>query len=139
MQRNLIYDHCKDAEDGGISIWHFMKGRKRPLFLTSTLESTPNFDSNSAYTVILQKNNYSVLNDKGFNSYKIFFWVGSRCEDYEKNYQDTVLFVNDIQKTIPCAKTRFFIEFQYTESFEFFSLFKRQDLGIERANEISAI
>jgi hypothetical protein len=34
---------------------------------------------------------------------------------------------------------RLFVEYQYSESFQFFSLFKRYDLGIERVTEISAI
>lgn len=41
------------------------------------------------------------------------------------------------------AKIRYYIEYEYAESFQFFSLFKRsgtrQDLGIERCVEISAI
>jgi hypothetical protein len=57
----------------------------------------PNLDSNSCYVVIHFKHNLSVLNDKGFNSYKIFFWIGSRCEEYDKNYQDLVNLISDIQ------------------------------------------
>lgn len=46
---------------------------------------------------------------------------------------------NDITSNIPKAKVRFYIEYQYNESFQFFSLFRRQDLEIERVNEIAAI
>lgn len=41
------------------------------------------------------------------------------------------------------TKLRFYIEYEYSESFQFFSLFKRsgrqEDLGIERCAEVSAI
>lgn len=63
MQRNLIFEYCKEPENEGLSIWHFPKGKKRPLYLASNLETIPNFDANCSYIVIQQRNNYSVLNN----------------------------------------------------------------------------
>lgn len=90
MQRNYILEHCKDQTDG-ISIWQFGKGKKRTRYITDKLETIPNFDSNSSYIVILQRNNQAVLNDSSYSSFKVFFWIGSKCEDYENNFQDTMV------------------------------------------------
>ncbi|CDW90641.1 UNKNOWN [Stylonychia lemnae] len=139
MQRNQIFEHCKDPENEGLSIWQYPNLRKRPLFLTSTLRTIPKFDSNSSYIVIQSKNNYSILNDAPYNSYKIFFWVGSRSQDYQVKFQETVQMLQELEEEVPQTKIRYYIEFQYSESFQFFALFKRQDLNIERTTELSAI
>jgi hypothetical protein len=52
MQRNLIFEYCKDENNNGITIWQFPKDRKRPLLITEFLKTIPNFDSNSSYIVI---------------------------------------------------------------------------------------
>lgn len=52
MLKNQLYEHHKEAENEGISIWQYQRGRRRPQFLTSTLKSIPNFDSNWAYLII---------------------------------------------------------------------------------------
>jgi hypothetical protein len=84
--------------------------------------------------------------------------VGSRCTEYERNFQETVLLMSELQEKFQDTtisedtekkfqtkvKMRFYIEYQYAESFQFFSLFKKQGglndgLGIERCVEVSAI
>lgn len=74
-----------------------MKGKKRPIFITSTLKTIPKFDSNSAYLIIQQRMNYFILNGVPYNSLKVFFWVGSRSSDYEKNFEDTILIIRDFE------------------------------------------
>jgi hypothetical protein len=82
---------------------------------------------------------------KLFHSFKVFFWIGSRCTDYDKNFQETVTLVSEMQEKMSSddIKLRFYLEYEYSESFQFFSLFKRSggqhDLGIERCAEVSAI
>ena len=93
--------------------------------MTSTLKSVPNFDSNSTYIVILQKSKLSILNDVPCNQFKVFFWVGSRSADYEKTFKETIMLVSEIEENVAGSRLRFYVEFQYSESFEFFSLFTR--------------
>ena len=47
--------------------------------------------------------------------------------------------LQQVETEIPQAKVRLYVEFQYSESLQFFSIFKRYDLAIERVCEISAI
>ena len=110
MHRNYIFEHCKDNSEG-MSIWHFGKGKKRAKYVASKLETIPNFDANSTYITILQRNNYSILNDKGYGSFKIFFWIGSKCEDYESNFEEMVTLCKDIAQNIPNSRIRYYIEF----------------------------
>ena len=47
--------------------------------------------------------------------------------------------MHEIEMNLEHMRSKVYIEFQYSESFQFFSLFKMQNLEIERVNEISAI
>jgi hypothetical protein len=75
-----------DPENDGVSIWVFNRGKKRPIPLTLSLKTIPNFDSNLSYVVIQQQSEMTYLNGQPFNNYTLFYWVGSRCSEYERNY-----------------------------------------------------
>jgi hypothetical protein len=76
---------------------------------------------------------------------KVFFWVGSRCADYERNFQETISLISEMTEKMQrkVIKVRYYVEFEYAESLQFFELFKRagnrHDLAIERCAEVSAI
>lgn len=112
------------------------------------MNSIPCFDSNATY-IVLQHLKYKrslPLNTSiaPYHSLKAFFWVGSRCSEYERNFQETFALVSEAaEKLKKRVGLRFHIEFEYAETLQFFELFKRsglrQDLGIERCTELSAI
>jgi len=83
--------------------------------------------------------NYFILNGILYNSFKVFFWVGSRSSDYEKNFEDATAIIKDFEQGLPNVKVRFYIEYQHSESLQFFTLFRRYDMAIERTIEISAV
>ncbi len=147
--KNQIYEHCKEQrENEGISIWHFPKNRLRPQYVTSNIKSIPCFDSNATYIVLhhIKYKKALPLNTSHppYHSLKAFFWVGSRCSEYERNFQETFALVSEAaDKMKGRISLRFFVEFEYAETLQFFELFKRSglrhDLGIERCTELSAI
>jgi hypothetical protein len=147
--KNQIYEHCKEQrESEGVSIWHFPKSRLRPQYVTSNINSIPSFDSNATYIVLHHlkyKRSYPLNTSIApYHSLKAFFWVGSRCSEYERNFQETFALVSEAaDKMKKRVSLRFHIEFEYAETLQFFELFKRsgmrQDLGIERCTELSAI
>ena len=86
MNRNYIFEHCSDPEKQGFSVWKFPIGKKRPLFLTTNLITMPNFDSNVT-CVLIQYRRCRVLLGHEQSHFEIFFWIGSRCSMYEKNFE----------------------------------------------------
>ena len=148
--KNQIYEHIKEQrENEDVSIWHFPKNRLRPQYISANIKSIPAFDSNSSYIVIHHVKYKKVLplNEAHapYHSMKAFFWVGSRCPEYERNFQETFGLVSEAADKLKSANVclRFYIEFEYAETLQFFELFKRSgqrhDLGIERCTELSAI
>ena len=112
--------------------------------MTSNPPTIPSFDSNSSYLVLSQRRftaNLLVNMTHGkYQELKAYFWVGSRCTEYDRNFQETVNLIGEIQEHLgeqgKTSKVRYLVEFHYTESLSFFELFKRNgarsDLAIER-------
>jgi hypothetical protein len=88
--KNQIYEHCKERENEGVSIWHFPKGRLRPQYVTSNIKSIPCFDSNSSYIVIqhIRLSTSLPMNMcvAPYQAMRVFFWVGSRSAEYERHF-----------------------------------------------------
>ena len=62
-----------------------------------------------------------VVNCGGYLSFKIFFWVGSRSTEYDRNFQETVAVINEMQEKMKSdkvvTKVRYYVEYEYAESF----------------------
>jgi hypothetical protein len=120
-----LFDYCKDAANDGTSVWVF-QGKKHLTYLASRLKSIPKFNTNYTYCVINCRHNVSILGDQPFKSLKVFFWIGARCPEYDSNFEQISQDIQEfIKESSERTKARIYVEFQYSESTQFFSLFKR--------------
>ena len=129
-----ILGHCKDKSNQGISVWQVSK--RRPLFLCGNLKTIPNLDANQCY-IILSFKRLSILNDKAASILKLFYWVGSKSDCYDKCFQVVDSVVQELS-SLANAKIRLYIEYQNQESFRFLSLFKQHDI-LEQTQEVSVV
>ena len=102
-------------------MWQYPRGRRRPQFITASLKTMPNLDSNASYLFIQHRNHKRTLvlnqGQRPYAAFKVFFWVGSRCLEYDRNFQESVALVSEMQDRLEEAKVRFYVEYEYSESF----------------------
>ena len=87
--------------------------------MTSNPPTIPSFDSNSSYLVLSQRRfttNLLVNMTHGkYQELKAYFWVGSRCTEYDRNFQETVNLIGEIQEHLgeqgKTSKVRYHVEF----------------------------
>ena len=89
----------------------------------------PKFNSNDVYLVLDQQHDHRVLNDSPYDYFKAYFWIGSRAKNHQSHVEKAILLLDQVVEAHPPgrAKLRVWIEFQYSESFEFFTLFNRME------------
>ena len=87
----------------------------------------PKFNSNDVYMVFQQQHDHSVLGDLPYTFFKAFFWVGSRSLNHQAKIEKAMAILDELVQALPEGKVklRIWIEYQYAESFEFFTLFDK--------------
>ena len=75
-----------------------------------------------------------ILDNKPFNSFRIFFWIGCRANDSEGSFEMCMRELQELmEEHLGGAKMRIHIEFQYAESFTFLTLFNSFEREIDYA------
>ena len=129
MSESAIMTHFEKWVETGcdeLSVWLF-SGKRNLNFVACNPKSAPKLNSNNTYVICQASHNVKILGDAGYDSIKIFFWIGQRCEDHENAFEQTMYDLkdwntNDRTKKI---KVRIYVEFQYNESLPFFSIWNR--------------
>ena len=69
-----------------------------------------------------QKHSHSIMGDKPYSYFKAYFWIGSRSKNHQSKVSKAIV---QLEEALPSASARLrvYIEYQYTESLEFFTLF----------------
>ena len=109
-----------------LSVWLF-SGKRNLNFVASNPKSIPKLNSNNTYVICQASNNVKILGDAGYDSIKIFFWIGQRCEDHENAFEQTMFDLKDWNTSAKTKKirVRIYVEFQYAESLTFFSIWNK--------------
>ena len=109
-----------------LSVWLF-SGKRSINFVASNPKSIPKLNSNNTYIICQAQHNVQVLGDAGYDSLKIFFWVGQSCEDHENAFEQTMFDVKDWNESPKTKKIRMrvYVEYQYAESLAFFALWNK--------------
>ena len=55
--------------------------------MASRMRSLPKFYSDRIYCVISCSHTTAVLGDQPFRSFKVYFWIGARAENYEASFE----------------------------------------------------
>ena len=86
-----LRDEWKDKDITGLYIYQFFERKHESvlLYITKYLESIPCFDSSSNYLIIDSKK-LNILGDIPTKTNNIYFWIGSRSVNYERNYSIVV-------------------------------------------------
>ena len=101
----------------GLSIWQFMEDKHKPIIVTDNNSGAPALDARSNYLIVYSRQ-ISLLNDEPYTKHKLFYWIGSKNENHERNFNEVASILNRLN-----GKQELNVEFQYNESMEFFSLF----------------
>ena len=89
MSESVLMSHFEKWHGSGcdeLSVWLF-SGKRSINFVASNPKSIPKLNSNNTYIICQAQHNVQVLGDAGYDSLKIFFWVGQRCEDHENAFE----------------------------------------------------
>ena len=95
--------------------------------MKSKLKGIPKLNSNDVYLVLKQTHNCSVLGDRGYTELKASFWVGARALNHQSKVEKGIALLDEVSGAHTNAKMHIFIEFQYSESLDFFGLFNKID------------
>jgi len=87
--------------------------------------------------VLDQKHSHSVLGDKPYSYFKAYFWIGAKAINHQSKVEKTMTQLDDVVSAHPSdtAKLRVYIEYQFSESFEFFTLFDKINSGTAKPGE----
>lgn len=122
---NNLFEYVNDPRNDGTSVWVF-QGNKHLTWVSSHIRSLPKFYSDRTYCVISCSHTSTVLGDQPFRTFKVYFWIGARSTEYDASFEqissDTKLLLEE--STIR-TKARIYVELQYSETTQFFALFKR--------------
>jgi hypothetical protein len=99
----------------------------------------PKFNSNYTYVVVDMKHNLSVMGDTPYNRFKVYVWIGSRCGTYQAHFESIMDQLNDLRMAKLENKVRVYIEYQYAESFQFFSAFNHFEREADRKRQASVM
>lgn len=132
MMLNDLKAYMMDAGNDGISVWMF-QGRSLTK-VTERPKGIPKLNSAKVYLVLKQSHFVRVLGDQPFTSYRAYVWIGGQAQGYLANFERAMHTLNEVAHSVEqpqAAKLRLYIEYQYAESFEFFTIFEKFE--IERA------
>ena len=82
-----------------------------------------------------------MLGDQPYNSFKIYFWIGAKSVDADGAFEMCMRELQDLMEEHKGgAKMRIHVEYQYAESFNFFTLFRmferEQDATASKLNSM---
>ena len=107
-----------------------VQGRQHKLSqMKSRVKGIPQLNSNDVYLVLSLRHNVSILGDRPFAMLKASFWVGSRALAHQQKVERAIATLEEVRSAHAegSAKLRIYIEYQYSESFEFFTYFNHID------------
>ncbi len=114
-------DEWKDKDNNGLYFYQFFERKHESvlLYITKYLESIPSLDSNSNY-LIIDARKRNILGDLPVKVNNIYFWIGAKSINYDRNFSVVVDWLKYIS-----GENNLFIEFQFNESLQFLSNFRR--------------
>lgn len=82
----------------GLYFYQFFERRHKSVLLSicKYLESIPSFDTNSNY-LIINSQKKSILGDVPVKTNNVFFWVGAKSVNYERNFQIVVEWLHSMK------------------------------------------